>query len=315
MLARHLGPRATASLTKAAPRRHFSASRGAARSSPSASARREFDAFIFDAHASCKGKRCTMDAFARPEGCGEDSFFVSPTIVGVADGVGGWNENGVDPSAISRAMMRYSRQLVQGYEGDPAMLSTLDILTEAYALTLKDDAVEAGSTTACIIKIRAGKDGEPMLDYTNLGDSGFAIVRGDKVVFRSSFQSMGLAPFQLAKIPERFKCYGAMESQPSEANNGTVALEDGDIIVLATDGVWDNFAQDLQEIPPFFPPVISWRRYWHGRIDSLVSVVSSCNSTKEAADAVVEASLSHNLKPDDVTVIVAKVSVKPKAKL
>ncbi|RHZ40360.1 hypothetical protein DYB26_015635, partial [Aphanomyces astaci] len=144
--------------------------------------------------------------------------------------------------------------------------------------TLKDDAVEAGSTTACILKIRAGKDGEPLLEYTNLGDSGFAIVRGDKVVFR-------------------------------------MALEDGDIIVLATDGVWDNFAQDLQEIPPFFPPVLSWRRYWHGRIDSLVSVVASRASTKEAADAVVEASLAHNLKPDDITVIVAKVSIKPKAKL
>ncbi|RQM29896.1 hypothetical protein B5M09_000940 [Aphanomyces astaci] len=259
------------------PRRHFSTSRST-KSPPSASARREFDAFIFDAHAACKGKRCTMDAFARPEGCGEDSFFVSPTVVGIADGVGGWNENGVDPSAISRAMMRYSRQLVQGHEGDPATLSTLDILTKAYALTLKDDAVEAGSTTACILKIRAGKDGEPLLEYTNLGDSGFAIVRGDKVVFR-------------------------------------MALEDGDIIVLATDGVWDNFAQDLQEIPPFFPPVLSWRRYWHGRIDSLVSVVASRASTKEAADAVVEASLAHNLKPDDITVIVAKVSIKPKAKL
>ncbi|RHY11085.1 hypothetical protein DYB36_002359 [Aphanomyces astaci] len=259
------------------PRRHFSTSRST-KSPPSASARREFDAFIFDAHAACKGKRCTMDAFARPEGCGEDSFFVSPTVVGIADGVGGWNENGVDPSAISRAMMRYSRQLVQGHEGDPATLSTLDILTKAYTLTLKDDAVEAGSTTACILKIRAGKDGEPLLEYTNLGDSGFAIVRGDKVVFRSEFQSMGLAPFQLAKIPDRFKCYGAMESQPNE-------------------------------------PVLSWRRYWHGRIDSLVSVVASRASTKEAADAVVEASLAHNLKPDDITVIVAKVSIKPKAKL
>ncbi|RHY47036.1 hypothetical protein DYB38_009177 [Aphanomyces astaci] len=281
------------------PRRHFSTSRST-KSPPSASARREFDAFIFDAHAACKGKRCTMDAFACPEGCGEDSFFVSPTVVGIADGVGGWNENGVDPSAISRAMMRYSRQLVQGHEGDPATLSTLDILTKAYALTLKDDAVEAGSTTACILKIRAGKDGEPLLEYTNLGDSGFAIVRGDKSTERGI--ALRLVADQTYTIHD-------------QANNGTVALEDGDIIVLATDGVWDNFAQDLQEIPPFFPPVLSWRRYWHGRIDSLVSVVASRASTKEAADAVVEASLAHNLKPDDITVIVAKVSIKPKAKL
>ncbi|CAK4086861.1 unnamed protein product [Aphanomyces euteiches] len=256
-----------------------------------------------------------MDAIPRPEGCGEDSFFLTPTVVGVADGVGGWNENGVDPSAISRALMRYARLIVQSNQGDDVK-STLDILDKAYAMTLKDDSVEAGSTTACIIKIRENENGQPVLDYTNLGDSGFAIVRGDAVVFRSAFQSIGLAPFQLAKIPERFKCYGAMESQPSEANNGTVELEDGDIIVLATDGVWDNFAPDLQDIPAFFPPIISWRRYWHGRIQSLVSVVTSSESVKEKAEAVVNASLEHNLKPDDVTVIVGRVSIKQlKAKL
>ncbi|KAF0682786.1 Aste57867_25085 [Aphanomyces stellatus] len=298
------------------PRRAFSySSRTHTASPPSASTRREFNSFIFDAHAACKGKRCSMDSIPRPEGCGEDSFFVSPTIVGVADGVGGWNENGVDPSAISRAMMRYSRQLVQGHPGDVATLSTLEILDKAYTLTLKDNSVEAGSTTACIIKVREDADGNPVLEYTNLGDSGFAIVRDGQVIFRSEFQSIGLAPFQLAKIPERFKCYGAMESMPNEANNGTIPLHDGDIIVLATDGVWDNFAPNLEEIPPFFPPVISWQRYWHGRIQSLASIVVDAASMKEAADAVVQASLAHNFKPDDVTVIVAKVTLKPKAKL
>jgi len=36
---------------------------------------------------------------------GEDAFFVSDTLwgaIGVADGVGGWNEDGVDPALFSR---------------------------------------------------------------------------------------------------------------------------------------------------------------------------------------------------------------------
>ena len=38
--------------------------------------------------------------------CGEDSFFFAPDTIGVADGVGGWTEYGVDPSKISNQLMK-----------------------------------------------------------------------------------------------------------------------------------------------------------------------------------------------------------------
>ncbi|KDO26218.1 hypothetical protein SPRG_08580 [Saprolegnia parasitica CBS 223.65] len=290
-----------------APARAFS-SRA---SKPSASSsKREFSAFLFEAHAACKGKRCLqMDAIPRADNCGEDSFFISQAYVGVADGVGGWNENNVDPSRISRALMRNALALADGSR------STSEILETAYAMVLDDDHVEAGSTTACILNIKEDpKTGAPILEYSNLGDSGFCIVRNGAVWFRSAFQSIGLAPYQLAKIPPRFRVMGAMENMPSEANTGEIELEDGDLIVLATDGVWDNFARDLQEVPAFFPPVASWRRYWHGRIQSLLGVLS-VPDLKDAATSIVQASLDHNLKPDDITVIVARVSIKPTARL
>ncbi|OQR87571.1 protein phosphatase [Achlya hypogyna] len=293
-----------------APGRAFSTR--ASKPASASSSRREFSAFLFEAHAACKGKRCLqMDAVARPDNCGEDSFFLTQAYIGVADGVGGWNENGVDPSQISRALMRYALGLAE----ESPSISTSEILEQAYAMTLKDDRVEAGSTTACILNIKEDpKTGAPILEYSNLGDSGFCIVRNGAVWFRSAFQAIGLAPYQLAKIPPRFRVMGAMENMPDEANTGEIELMDGDVIVLATDGVWDNFARDLQEVPAFFPPVPSWRRYWHGRIQALLDVVS-LTDVKAAATSIVQASLDHNLKPDDVTVIVARVSIKPTARL
>lgn len=56
----------------------------------------------------------------------------------------------------------------------------------------------------------------------------------------------------------------------------------------------------------------SWRRYWRGDIASLVDVVAA--DPAKAAENIVLASLRHNLKPDDITVVVAKV-VRQSAKL
>lgn len=128
-----------------------------------------------------------------------------------------------------------------------------------------------------------------------------------------------------------------------QADSGEVAVQDGDIIVLATDGVWDNFAPNLARTPTFQPvrslcgissiimigtrkhslclltlpvdrltsvvcswqPLVAWRRNWHSEIASLVGVVTE--DVAHAAENVVKAAVRHNLKPDDVTVIVAKV--------
>ena len=56
-----------------------------------------------------------------------------------------------------------------------------------------------------------------------------------------------------------------------------------------------------------FQPALSWRRYWSVELASFVDVVAE--SPDEAAKTIVMASLRHNLKPDDITVIVAKVVV------
>ncbi|POM80018.1 Protein phosphatase [Phytophthora palmivora] len=271
--------------------------------------------FFLDAKAACKGKRCALGKDnsgigANPATCGEDSFFLTPDVVGVADGVGGWNENGVDPGKISRSLMRNAAVFVQHQTANNESATTQQVLAHGYNQALLDDEVEAGSTTACIVRLKQSVEGKPVLEYSNLGDSGFVVIRNGEIIFRSKFQYYGRAPYQLAKIPLRFKQYGAIENHPDhpdDADSGEIDVQDGDLVVLATDGVWDNFAPDLQKAPSHFPPVLSWRRYWSGELASFVDVIAE--NPDKAAENIVLASLRHNLKPDDITVVVAKVVV------
>lgn len=205
--------------------------------------------FKFDYKVACKGKRCKWHANAVPDQCGEDSFFASEKVIAIADGVGGWNDNGVDPSVISRKMMLNVGELANG----SLHYTPMELLSMAYDMVQQDKDVEAGSTTACVLEIVQDINNNPELVYSNVGDSGFTVFRQGKLVFKSSFQSIGLAPYQLAKIPKRFQESGSMDTKPNEADVGRFSLLEGDIIVLATDGVWDNFAQDLEPRNPFNP--------------------------------------------------------------
>lgn len=54
------------------------------------------------------------------ESGGEDAFFISRVgcgALGVADGVGGWAEEGVDASAYSRGLMLHAAQALEGSGG------------------------------------------------------------------------------------------------------------------------------------------------------------------------------------------------------
>jgi serine/threonine protein phosphatase PrpC len=113
---------------------------------------------------------------------GQDAFFtishsqLGCCVLGVADGVGGWRDNGVDSGEISRAMMKASRDIAikqcaqaaaashrsrRSARGSSSAstaatdfsLSPSDILTRAYALVKGTGEVEAGSTTACIVAL------------------------------------------------------------------------------------------------------------------------------------------------------------------
>ncbi|KAH9946132.1 protein serine/threonine phosphatase 2C [Epithele typhae] len=193
---------------------------------------------------------------------GEDFFYVqdmrdkSGISIGIADGVGGWTESGVDPSLFSQALMyhahRYSkaawpgepevdpmqeyeeREQVEGWE-----LSPRECLESAYGGVLRERGVVAGSSTACIITLNASTG---VLRAANLGDSGFVVMRGSSVVYQQRSQTHFFnCPKQLSKLPTSQKRFPrACVDHPSDADLFELRLRHGDIIVAYTDGLSDN---------------------------------------------------------------------------
>ncbi|NWZ73861.1 PPTC7 phosphatase, partial [Acrocephalus arundinaceus] len=116
---------------------------------------------------------------------------------GVADGVGGWRDYGVDPSQFSGTLMRTCERLVK--EGRFVPSNPVGILTAGYCELLQNKVPLLGSSTACIVVLDRSSH---RLHTANLGDSGFLVVRGGEVVHRSDEQQHYFnTPFQLSIAP------------------------------------------------------------------------------------------------------------------
>lgn len=92
---------------------------------------------------------------------GHDFFFVKETgegegeggvtALGIADGVGGWEDSGVDPSHFSQAFMYYCSR-AEGASG-PA-----EIMERGFEGVTKEEGVLAGELGACCVSDGGGAD-------------------------------------------------------------------------------------------------------------------------------------------------------------
>lgn len=96
--------------------------------------------------------------------------------------------------------------------------------------------VMPGSSTVSLAVLKP----EGRLEVANLGDSGVRVVRNGQIVFASTAQQhMFNMPFQLS--------HPSIIESPDDADSAdvtTLQVQPGDIIVLATDGLYDNMFDD-----------------------------------------------------------------------
>ncbi|KAJ3545167.1 hypothetical protein NMY22_g2549 [Coprinellus aureogranulatus] len=246
---------------------------------------------------------------------------------GVADGVGGWIDSGVDPSLFSQSLMyhahRYSRNAWAGEpEIDPTMdyeereqiegweMTPYECLDLAYGGVLREKFVQAGSSTACIISLNASSG--------VLRSANWHLVRA--ILFR-----------QLTKLPPNSarKFSRACVDAPSEAEVLETKLRDGDIVVAYVRKhrafVWIRanipFIRRIFTLAlsnPHIPPPCNSQPLRDLRQPNLINadrrLLRQClpvggehqsNAPIFAGDAASQGMFFRGGKPDDVTVIVA----------
>lgn len=154
---------------------------------------------------------------------GEDAHFicVEEQVIGVADGVGGWADVGINAGLYSRSLMSNS---VRAIKDEPKeAIDPARVLTKAHSATKAQ-----GSSTACIIALK--NEG---LHAINLGDSGFVVIRDGCTIFHSPVQQHDFNfTYQLANDTQG--------DQPSSGQVFKIPVAVGDVIVAGTDGLFDN---------------------------------------------------------------------------
>jgi protein phosphatase PTC7 len=173
---------------------------------------------------------------------GEDACFISSYksthVAGVADGVGGWRKYGIDSSEFSSRLMKNCSEIVKSGDFEPARPDL--IIAKAFK-DLSHSPRPIGSSTACVVVVH-----QRTLYSANLGDSGFLVYRKGKIIYRSMEQVHYFnAPFQLTLLPDQCDREGFITDTPEKSDLEQIALEAGDVILLATDGLWDNVPDDV----------------------------------------------------------------------
>jgi len=197
--------------------------------------------------------------------------------MGVADGVGSWREYGVDPREFSHKLMEECDNVLKeassrcgtlGGKTNCSMISPAELLAQSYERTKGANII--GSSTACVALFDSVRH---QLHFSNIGDSGIIVLRhidsdvasalqrnrstpraerkSDlRIAFVSQQQLKSFNhPFQMGWTGEEIVEKNSSFKMASDSCTSSVHILRGDIIIMATDGLFDNVdVEDLASI-------------------------------------------------------------------
>lgn len=224
---------------------------------------------------------------------GEDAFFSHSYGIGVADGVGGYARENIDPAIYTRNVMKYCLEVVkQAMEKGNEGISALECLNYGAYMAQKEGTI--GGCPATVVTIRK----EKVASVLNLGDCGTLIVRKGKLIFQSKQQQHSFnCPFQLPS------------DLPSSGEAVEIDIGADDVVFCASDGVLDNLdvddiIQDIKETEAVGCSKVAERIAKHA---SIVATDSKCMSPF-AKNAMKAGYRFQGGKVDDITVVVGVVT-------
>jgi protein phosphatase PTC7 len=199
----------------------------------------------------------------------------------------------------------------------------INILKQSYQALIesKQNRQLVGSSTACIILFHHETN---LLHTANLGDSGFLVIRNNKVIHKSQDQQHYFnSPFQMGILPhynkqvvpvnhEQQQHEDLINDSPDNASTSSIQLDEGDFIVLATDGLWDNLTEKqlLNEIANIKGFVLDDLEKAANDI-AKKAIEQAFDPDYQSPFALAARQNGINInggKPDDITVLLARVS-------
>lgn len=164
----------------------------------------------------------------------------------LADGVGGWNDHGIDPKAYSNKICSLVNENVKNHESLSYNEVKMDenILKSILVRSVMQN-YEKGSSTLLVIYLDQGKNKNDL--YTAyLGDSSYLIARPKSI---GNFELLTKSEEQCHSFNFPYQV-GTNGDDPNNAIISKHIVKEYDVIVAATDGLWDNLDSDeiLQEI-------------------------------------------------------------------
>ena len=238
------------------------------------------------------------------------------TYMGVADGVGSWREYGVDPRQFSSNFMQQCHAIVleSTAEGSGGILSPSEIMAQAYSRMTEQHPSVVGSCTACIGMFDCIRH---QLHYANLGDSGIMLLRhldqtvagtlkraapGQKTEALHNIKVQYVSQQQLVSFNHPYQLGWTGQDavpaettslkQPSDSYSSSLHVRRGDIIIMATDGLFDNV--DVDDICKI---AVQWEMKHNFLLGGLEERAQrwSKGESKAALSALVVKDLAHNL--------------------
>jgi len=230
-------------------------------------------------------------------------------VIGVADGVGGWRAYGVDPGQFSVNLMKCCERLVvAGYfkDNQPA-----NLLAQGFREMQEKKQQIIGSSTACLLML---SHTDLKLYTANIGDSGFLVVRHGAVVHRSHEQQHYFnTPFQLSLPPTELQSE-VLSDRPESADQYEFSVEDGDVILLATDGIFDNVPDNVLVQEMYKVQHCKDKNMLQQCANSIALIARKLSRDPKffspfCVNALAAGIETEGGKPDDITVLLATVSL------
>eukprot|EP00340_Litonotus_pictus_P003678 CAMPEP_0170516210 /NCGR_PEP_ID=MMETSP0209-20121228/2493_1 /TAXON_ID=665100 ORGANISM="Litonotus pictus, Strain P1" /NCGR_SAMPLE_ID=MMETSP0209 /ASSEMBLY_ACC=CAM_ASM_000301 /LENGTH=297 /DNA_ID=CAMNT_0010801013 /DNA_START=146 /DNA_END=1039 /DNA_ORIENTATION=- len=166
---------------------------------------------------------------------GEDSFLVCEDLLMVADGVGGWAGKGIDPGEYSRELRDHIKE-----EYEKRKNFNLDENEVKSSLVEAVKRTKSTGSSTCVLLLLNQETKK--LHATYVGDSLYMILRFNDN--KSKFEVVHKSNEQQHRFNQPFQV-GTNGDNPSLAVMESHDVQDKDLVITASDGLWDNLFDEM----------------------------------------------------------------------